>query len=72
MDEVNQYPDDFKMAMSLRLAGAIAPMVTGGDPFKLGVQALQKYRIEISMAASNAANAENPDSPPEAEWIRGR
>lgn len=67
-----QYPDDFVMAMSLRLAAVIAPQLTGGDPFKLGVLCLQKYKLEMSMAVANAGNSQRPEEPPMAESIRAR
>jgi len=66
------YPVDFVMACSLRLASVIAPQLTGGDPFKLGVQCLQKYRLENSIAMTNNANASQPEENPPAESIRAR
>jgi hypothetical protein len=72
VDSAVRYPADFVMACSLRLAAVIAPQLTGGDPFKLGIQALQKYKIEISIAKANAANEEQPEETPDAEWIRAR
>ncbi len=69
---VTRYPDDFVMALAMRLAAHIAPQVTGGDPFKLGLQCLQKYRLEIGMAVANSLNSQRPDEPPAAESIRAR
>lgn len=70
--EAGRYPADFAMAVSLRLAAVIAAQLTGGDPFKVGVQALQKYRLEMSIAKANAANEEQQEEHPEAESIRAR
>lgn len=70
--DVQVYPDDFVMMLTLRLSAVIAPQVTGGDPFKLGVQALQKYMMELRLARGNAASEEQPEENSEAEWIRGR
>jgi hypothetical protein len=70
--ETGRIPDDCAMAISFRLAAYIAPRVTGGDPFKLGVRALQLYQHEVAMARANSVNEQKDDSEPEAEGIRGR
>lgn len=72
VDEAIRYPADFAMALSLRLASYIAAQVTGGDPFKLGLKAMQMYRIELSIARANAGNEEQPEEQPNAESIRAR
>jgi len=60
------YPENFKIALSYRLASYIAPRLTKGDPFKLGNKAFQMYQIEIARASASSFNetkpAENPDS----------
>ncbi len=66
------YPTAFEMMLSLLLAAYIAPRVTGGDPFKLGVQAFQKYSLSQSKAQANALNEQAEDEPVEAESIRAR
>lgn len=52
---VNLWPEDFQLAVSLRLAAYIAPGLTKGDPFGLGEKAFKLYERHASMAASNAA-----------------
>lgn len=69
---VNHYPPDFVMALSLRLAAYIAPRVTGGDPFKLGERAMRLYQVEIARAEASAVNEAQGDIVPEAESIRVR
>jgi len=66
------YPPDFVMSLSLRIASYIAPSITGGDPFNLGVKSLQKYAIEIKVSQSNSGNEEQKDPEPESELITGR
>jgi PKD repeat protein len=67
-----EYPPDFSMALSLRLAGMIAPQLTSGDPGKLGLRALQFYDRAISEARVASANEEQPDVEPESESISAR
>jgi len=66
------YTPDFTMALSFLLAHYIAPRLTGGDPFKLGIRAVQMYDFEIRKARSNAINEERMERVPESEFIRGR
>ncbi len=66
------FPSDFVMALSLRLAGYIAPRVTGGDPFKLGDKAFALYRLEIAAAQDSAFNEEQDEELPDSEFISGR
>ena len=60
------------MALSLRLAAYIAPRVTGGDPFKLGMRALELYAVEMSKAKKNASNEQKPGQEADNEFISGR
>ena len=69
---VQQWPDDFVMAASLRLAGYIAPALTGADPFKLGERAMLMYSRQILMAGDNSANEEQPDIEPPSEFESAR
>jgi hypothetical protein len=71
-EDPQRYPADFQLAMSLRLAHYAAPRLTGGDPFKLGMRAVQLYLQEISMAQASAGNEAVPDQLPDAEAIRAR
>lgn len=70
--DVSQFAPSFVDALSFRLAWLIAPRVTGGDPYKLGTRAYQLYLQAIMEAQANALNEEQPDQPPDAEWISDR
>lgn len=72
VNDTSRFPPDFVIALSYRLAAMIAPRVTGGDPFKLGPQALQLYALEISKASANAANEEQEEESPDSEFVRAR
>lgn len=74
VDEDNEdiFPSDFKIALSYRIAHYIAPSLTAGDPFKLGVAAMQKYEIEISKAAANAFNENKINEPRDTPSIAAR
>lgn len=72
VEDPQQYPPDFVMAFSLRLAAYIAPRVTGGDAFKLSERALRLYQLEISSAQATATNEEQGDTTPDSEFIRAR
>src|SRR3972149_4434558 len=48
-------------AFSYLLASLMAPKLTGGDPFKLGVRALQLYQYEIFRAKAAAGNESQPE-----------
>lgn len=67
-----EFAPDFAQAVALKLAGFIAPLVTGGDPSKLGARALQLYQWQISEARTNAANEGLPDAEPESDSITAR
>ncbi len=71
-EDVSQFPADFIMALSLRIAAYIAPRVTGGDPFKLGDRALQLYRFELDKAESSGTTEVQDDELPDSEFIRVR
>lgn len=66
------FPPDFTLALSYRLATAIASEVTAGDPTGLRKTCFQLYIAELSKARANAANEEQLDRPPDAESIRER
>lgn len=70
--ELERMPDDFKMAWSLRLASAVAPRLSGGDPFKMGDRAMELYMRELAKARANAANEEVPDDEPVSEFEAAR
>lgn len=69
--DTSYFSPDFIMALSFRLAAYAAPSLTGGDPFKLGERAMKMYQLELSKAASNAFNEEQPDIV-ESELIKAR
>lgn len=66
------FPDDFAEALSYRMAASMAPRLTGGDPFGLGAKAEVKYKASIASAAGSSFNEEQPDLPPESEFILER
>lgn len=66
------FPDDFTLALSYLLASLMAPRLTGGDQFKLGDKALQKYGLMVGVAEANAFNEEQDEEVPDAEWLRDR
>jgi len=70
--DVLEYPSDFIMAFSWKLAFYVASRLTGGDPFQLRKTALQMYDYEIKRAQANGANEEQSDEEPQSEFIRAR
>lgn len=72
IDNADDLPTSFVLALSYRLAIYIAPLLTAGDPFKLGERAAQFYNLEISNAQANSANEEQPDIQPDSEFERAR
>lgn len=70
--DVERYPDDFKLAFTRRLASYIAPMVTGGDPFKMQQSNFALYRMELQKAEANAGNEESVDEVPDADHLQAR
>lgn len=70
--DAGQFDADFAQAVALKLAGYIAPSVTGGDPTRLGLRALELYQVAIGIARSNAANEEQADEEPDSPSILAR
>jgi hypothetical protein len=68
----SRYPADFVQAMTLKLAAYIAPALTGGDPAKLGIRALQLYEYQMGRALTNAANESQVEVDPESDFILAR
>lgn len=62
----------FVLALSFKVAMLIAPMVTGGDPFKLGERAMKMYELELVKAQGNALNEEQMEAEPESEFVIAR
>ncbi len=72
VDETARFPAGFVLALSYKIAELVAPMLSGGDPFKRGDLAAGKYRNELSKAQAMAVNEEQPEQDPESEMIRAR
>lgn len=70
--DASRFDSDFVMALSLRLAAYMAPRLTSGDPFKMGERAIRLYSVEISKAQASAANEQQDEEKPDAEWINAR
>jgi hypothetical protein len=66
------YPDDLSLAISLRLATYIAPIITNGDPYKLGPRAFRLYGLHIGRGVATANNEEQLDVQPDSSSIRSR
>lgn len=66
------FPPDFTQAVAYLLASYIAPQVAGGDQFKLGATAFQKYQYQVSKAAAASTREELPDRAPDGELVRAR
>lgn len=69
---VTQYPPDFSLCLSYRLAAYIANSVTGAEPFKLKDEMMKHYKLELELAAANAANEEQPEEEPLTESFAAR
>jgi hypothetical protein len=72
IDDPSRWDSDFTMAFTLLFASYIAPKVTGGDKFKLGDKALQKYTVLASKASNNARNEIKRDRTLESGFTRAR
>lgn len=66
------WPPDFVMAVSLKLAAAIAPALMSDGATKSRVELLGLYEREIGLAHARAANESQPDYAPESEFITSR
>lgn len=70
--DAGRWQADFVYAFSLRLAAAIAPRITAGDPFKMGDKAMNLYQMAGSKAMANSANEQQDEDIPESEMLRAR
>lgn len=61
IEDPTRYPPDVAQAMSLKMAGYIAPSVAGNDVLKLGDRAFQLYSVMIAQAKQNAGNEQQLD-----------
>lgn len=69
---VQDYPPDFKVLVSYKLGGYIIPLLSAGDPFKIGDSLAAKYHVKRAETMAAARNEEQPDESPQAEYIRAR
>lgn len=69
---VSQWPDDFILAMSYKLAELIVSALTSGDPQQKKVQIQQDFKTTIEDAANENASEDQRPPLPEAEFIRSR
>lgn len=66
------YTPDFILALSYHLAYAIAPTITGDDPFALGRRAYQSYQQMLAKAKTTAMNERVNSTPLDSEFVRVR
>jgi len=71
-EDSERFTSDFVMALSLRLAVYTAPRLTSGDPFKLRESTFKLYMLEITRAQATAANEQQDEEKPNADWINAR
>jgi hypothetical protein len=67
-----RWPADFGMAVSFLLAAYIAARVTGGDPFKKGVQAFQMFQMKMPKVQARQSNEQKYEREPVSEFERVR
>lgn len=72
IEDPTQFSEDFVEALACKLAAEMAPLVTGGDAFKLGQQAYQRYQVALTAARTRAANEEREGPPPDSDLVTAR
>jgi hypothetical protein len=72
VSEVELYPPDFVLAVSMLLSALIAPRLTNGDPLGLGAKSYQKYQLMIASAQKNDIVQSGGPSEPESLMISER
>jgi hypothetical protein len=72
VESIVRWPSDFKMALSFLLGFYVAPVLTGGDPFKMGARCFEMYKMKLEDAGANAGNEEQQKANPDSEFIRTR
>lgn len=65
-------PSDVAMAIAAKLAFYLAPSLTKGDDFKLGIRAEQVYEAMLNKAMAAGAREQQFDPPPDSEFITVR
>ena len=68
--DTGRLPADVVMAFSYKLAELVAPRITSGDPFGLGLRAKQNYEEAKTIAWANNMNEMQEEEEPESEFIR--
>lgn len=63
---------DIAMAIAYRLAAYTAPILTKGDPFKIGQVSMSFFRMANNKARANASNEVQMDEEPDSEQILSR
>lgn len=66
------YDAEFVSVLAWRLAAEIAPVLTQGDPYKMGSRAMSLYQYELGQVYVTVENEEQADPEPESGFIRGR
>lgn len=72
VSEVDQWPVDFRTAVSRLIAYYVAPSITAGSKFFRPDVLWAEYQNALGRAMSNAANEEQRDEPPDSEFITAR
>lgn len=70
--QVEFYPPDFKTLLAYKLAGYIVPLLSAGDPSKIRDSMAALYQMKRGEVMAAARNEEQPEEPPESEFVRGR
>lgn len=69
---VSQWPDDFNIALSYKLAELIVSALTSGDPQNKKIQLQNDFKVAIADAMDDNVNEDQRPPLPEAEFIRSR
>jgi len=72
LTSVEFYPPDFKTLLSMKLASYIVPLISAGDPYKMGDSLAKKYLIQLAITTANARSEEQGEELPQSELIRAR
>lgn len=71
-DNVSQWPPDFIMALSYKLASMIVMTLTSGDPQKYMQDIMAMYVTKINAAKADNLNEEQRPEEPQSEFVRAR
>lgn len=70
--DISLWPSDAVLALSYKIGYMISPVLTKGDPFKVGDKAQQNFLATIDQARVNALNEEQVEEDVDSEFIRTR